>query len=181
MICVDIDELTPCLRDAESGALIDTEAIRIKRKSFLDHYNKKTGWHVDWSELLQDHEVYALVLRGTVRIQGMVALRLNKDQKAVYIAWMVASPENNPLIAEKKKYSGVGGHLFAIAINRSCELNCSGDVYGYAANYKLLKHYVEKLGATYLGLQHQFHFMIVDNAAKSIVEVYDYDNSRDEL
>lgn len=35
MIDVFIDELTPCLKDTETGELIQTEVIQIKRKSFL--------------------------------------------------------------------------------------------------------------------------------------------------
>ena len=35
MITVIIDELTPCLQDARTGEVVQTEVIRIKRKSFL--------------------------------------------------------------------------------------------------------------------------------------------------
>lgn len=44
---VIIDEITPCLRDNETGELVDTEVIRIKRPSFLQKYNKKNGWYVN--------------------------------------------------------------------------------------------------------------------------------------
>ena len=40
MICVDIDELTPCLVDNASGEIVETEIIRVRRKSFLSKYNK---------------------------------------------------------------------------------------------------------------------------------------------
>ena len=40
MLCVEIEELTPCLTDNESGEIVETEVIRIKRKSFLSKYNK---------------------------------------------------------------------------------------------------------------------------------------------
>ncbi len=43
------------------------------------------------------------------------------NAKAVYVTWMCSSPENNPRIAEDIKYKGVGGHLFAIAANKSIE------------------------------------------------------------
>lgn len=46
MLCVEIDELTPCLTDNESGEIVETEVIRVKRKSFLSKYNKATGWYV---------------------------------------------------------------------------------------------------------------------------------------
>lgn len=43
MINVIIDEFTPCLKDARTGELVQTEVIRIRRKSFLKKYNKKNG------------------------------------------------------------------------------------------------------------------------------------------
>jgi len=39
MLTVEIDELTPCLKDNMTGAIIETEVIRIKRISFLKNYN----------------------------------------------------------------------------------------------------------------------------------------------
>ena len=44
MIHIDIDLLTPCLKDLETGDMIETEVIRIKRKSFLQKFNRRTGW-----------------------------------------------------------------------------------------------------------------------------------------
>ena len=45
MITVFIDDLTPCLIDNTTGEIVETEVIQIKRKSFLDKYNSKTGWY----------------------------------------------------------------------------------------------------------------------------------------
>lgn len=45
MITVTIDELTPCLIENETGDIKETEVIQIKRKSFLEKYNDKTGWY----------------------------------------------------------------------------------------------------------------------------------------
>lgn len=39
-IDVWIDDLTPCLKDNSTGELVETEVIRIRRKSFLSKYNK---------------------------------------------------------------------------------------------------------------------------------------------
>lgn len=58
MICVDIDEITPCLKDSVTGEIIDTEVIRVRRKSFLQKYNKKNGWYVAWDSLVKDYEIY---------------------------------------------------------------------------------------------------------------------------
>lgn len=43
MVCVEIDDLVSCLLDNATGEIVETEVIRIKRKSFLSKYNKKTS------------------------------------------------------------------------------------------------------------------------------------------
>lgn len=35
MITFKVDELTPCLKDVETGDIVDTEVVRLRRKSFL--------------------------------------------------------------------------------------------------------------------------------------------------
>lgn len=47
MINVWIDDLTPCLKDYETGDFVATEVIRIRRKSFLSKFNKKNGWYTN--------------------------------------------------------------------------------------------------------------------------------------
>lgn len=61
-----------------------------------------------------------------------------KDYGAVYIAWMCTAPHNNKLIVETSKYLGVGGHLFAIAAQRSAEAGFGGAMTGFAANKELV-------------------------------------------
>lgn len=68
MIPFTIDELTACLKDTTTGDTVETEIIRIKRKSFLAKFNRNTGWYVNWSKFPQGVEVYALVIKGTVDI-----------------------------------------------------------------------------------------------------------------
>ena len=75
----------------------------------------------------------------------------------------------------KQKYSGVGGHLFAIAADKSIQWGYDGMMYGYAANEALLKHYVETLHAEFIGIAHQYHFIIDEAAAKRLLEVYHYE------
>ncbi len=43
MICFDVDELTPCLKDLSTGETVETEVIRIRRKSFLSKFNRTYG------------------------------------------------------------------------------------------------------------------------------------------
>ena len=40
MVHVWIDECTPCLKDAQTGEIVQTEVIRVVRKSFLKKYKE---------------------------------------------------------------------------------------------------------------------------------------------
>ena len=112
--------------EAENLIIVQTEVIRIKRKSFLKKYNEKNGWYVNWADLLDENEVYALVVEGSVDIQGLVAVAKNEDMQAVYICWMCANPQNNKEIVEQVKYVGVGGHLFASRQRNHAILDMAG-------------------------------------------------------
>ncbi len=181
MICVTIDCLTPCLQNVETGEIVETEVIRIKRKSFLQKFNKRNGWYTDWKALLETNEVYALVIKGTVDIQGLVAVENKADYKAAYISWAVAAPHNNPEISEVKKYDGVGGHLIAIAIDKSEQYGYNGDVTGFCRSERILQHFVNEHGAVAMRMLHEYQIGIFDEAAKRIREVYDYEWTDEEL
>lgn len=181
MICVTIDSLVPCLVDTSTGDTVETEVVRIRRKSFLQKFNSKNGWYVNWKELADNNEIYALVVKGSVDIQGLVAISDNAEIGAVYIAWAVASPSNNPEIITEKRYNGVGGHLLAIAIDRSEQLGHHGDVTGFCRTEKIMNHFVNEHGAVPIAGLHQYQIGIFDEAAKRIREVYDYEWTDDEL
>lgn len=175
MITVFIDELTPCLTDNISGEIVETEVIRIKRKSFLSKYNKGTGWYVNWSDLLEENEVYAIVVKGTVSIQGLVAVRLDDVMKSSFITWMVAAPYNNPEKCEVKRYNGVGGHLFAVAAQRSEESGFGCAISGFAANKELMEHYCKTFNAEAICMLHPYQIFIPEESGKKIREVYNYE------
>lgn len=181
MINVLIDEFTPCLKDARTGELVQTEVIRIKRKSFLKKYNKKNGWYTNWDKLADENEIYALVVEGSVDIQGLVAVTKNEDMNALYISWMCASPDNNKLITDDVKYQGIGGHLFAIAAQKSMDYGYDGYMYGFAANKELLEHYVDVFNGEVIAMLHPYQFAIGEESAKTIMEVYDYEWTDEEI
>lgn len=181
MINVIIDEFTSCLKDARTGELVQTEVIRIRRKSFLRKYNKKNGWYTNWESLADENEIYALVVEGSVDIQGLVALARNDDMQALYINWMCASPDNNKQIANEVKYLGVGGHLFAIAAQKSVYYGYNGYMYGFAANKELLEHYVKMFHGEVIAILHPYQFAIDERAAREIMEVYDYEWTDEEI
>lgn len=109
--------------------------------------------------LSKENEIFALVIKGTVDIQGLVGVSKEQSQDALYVTWMVASPDNNEELCGRgnKRYLGVGGHLFAIAIMKSVEYGYGGAVFGIN------------------------HFLVADQAAVRIVEEYTYEWSDDEL
>lgn len=94
---------------------------------------------------------------------------------------MCASPDNNKLLSEDVKYLGVGGHLFAIAAQKSLEYGFGGFMYGFAANQNLLQHYVEVFNGEIIAMLHPYQFAIDEENAKRIMEMYDYDWTDDEI
>ena len=97
MIIFKLDELVPCLKDMETGDIYDTEVIRIRRKSVLSHYNKRTGWYINWSKFPESTEVYALVLKGTNDIQGMIAIASELSLKHGYDGFLYAEAMDQEL------------------------------------------------------------------------------------
>ena len=83
MITFIVDEFTPCLKNVETGDLYDTEVAVVKRKSFLKQFNQKSGWYINWSKFSADTEIYALLLKGTNDIQGLIAVQYDDEAKAV--------------------------------------------------------------------------------------------------
>ena len=51
---------------------------------------------------------------------------------------MCVNSQNNKEIAEQVKYTGVGGHLFAIAAKKSCDFSYDGLLTEFAAFGALL-------------------------------------------
>lgn len=134
-----------------------------------------------WSKFGGETEIYALVLKGTVDIQGLIALTDDEQSNAVYINWACTSPENNVWRNGSKLYEGVGGHLLAIAINISEQRGHGGCVHAIAMDKEILQHYAEVFDAIVVGILHPFHFVIEEESAKKIQEVYKYEWSDDEL
>lgn len=175
MLTAWIDTMTPCLKDKRTGELVDTEVIRIKRASFLRKYNKKNGWYVNWNELLKENEIYALVIHGSVDIQGLLAVRPDETMASAFVTWMCASPENNPEFTREKKYEGIGGHLFAIAAQRSFDYGFQGAISGFAADRKLMNHYCSVFNAEPICMLHPYQIFISETDGAQIKEVYDYE------
>ncbi|MBO4609701.1 MAG: hypothetical protein J5696_07480 [Lachnospiraceae bacterium] len=184
MICVDVDELVPCLINNQSGDIVKTEVIKVFRKSFLSKFNSKNGWYVNWRELSKECEIYALVVEGSVDVQGMIAMNpiKSEDMNAGFIEWAVAAPWNNPELITQKRYNGVGGHLIAMASEWAERNGYFNVVTGFCRNADIMAHFISALGANqiYTGL-HPYHIVFEQSSAKKIREVYDYEWTDDEL
>ena len=50
-----------------------------------------------------------------------------------------------------------------------------GIVHGFALNKELLNHYIDVLGATYLGALHPYQFAFSRMASQKLLEVYPYE------
>ncbi|MBO4677805.1 MAG: hypothetical protein J5633_09700 [Oscillospiraceae bacterium] len=102
-------------------------------------------------------------------------MRNDRNAKAAYIHWACTAPHNNKHEFGSQRYSGVGGHLFAIAVDKSVQWGYGGTVFGFAANAELVKHYVEAFGAYHLGILHEYQIVIEGEASKKLLEVYSYE------
>lgn len=182
MITFCIEELTPCLKDTLTGDFVDTEVVRLKRKSFLSKFNKKTGWYVNWGCMPPDVEIYALVIKGTMDIQGLIGIKNDIDANAVYVHWACTAPHNNIWENGEQRYKGVGGHLLAVAAQKSVEWNHEGVFHADAMDQKILEHYVKEFGAWEMSLPgHTFHFVVEENASHKLMEVYTYEWTGEEV
>lgn len=175
--CIDIwvDEIVPCLKDSATGELKETVVFKIESRAYLKKFQESNGWHINWNEIPKNVEVYVLALKDDNSIQGLIAIRNDMDACAAYIHWACTAPHNNKHDFGVQKYTGVGGHLFAIAADMSQKWGYGGAMHGFAANAELLNHYIEMFHAEYLGMLHQYQFFINEQAATELLEVYHYE------
>ena len=162
---VKIDRFTPCLVDTSSGKIVDTQYSLATTEDL-----KIIGWNFNWSNSdLRNSEIYKLTLKGDNKIQGLVALNNFKKDNAVYVKLAESAPHN---IGKNKKYDGVGGHLFAIAIKKSMERGYGGFVFMDAKNIELVEHYRKTLGAVHIGGVHPYRMYIDEDNAQKILNYY---------
>lgn len=167
---IAIDELSPCLRKASTGEIVDTTVKTIKPTRA-----KFSGWEFDWTRPNRDgFTVYALYAKGDSRIQGMVSMKADPSAKAVKIDVVESAPHNNPHnpnnVSNAKEYLGVGGHLFAEAARQSKKIGYDGFVF-FQAKTNLIEHYQNELGAILINPRERI-MAIDETAAKALIERY---------
>ena len=137
-----LDEIVPCLKDTETGEIKETVVFKIESRSFLKKFNEKNGWGINWIDIPNNVEVFALALKENNEIQGLVGVKNDKN---------------------------------SIAADKSIQWGYEGAIHGFALNKKLLKHYIEILGAVFLGALHEYQFFVNEKAAKQLLETYTYE------
>ena len=118
---------------------------------------------------LEKTEIYKLRIAGDDNIQGLVALTDFKRDKAIYVNLAESAPHNMGI---GKKYSGVGGHLFAIAADISYEKGYGGFIFMDAKNTELVEHYSKTLGAVLLGRPHPYRMFVDEENAMKLLNTY---------
>ena len=160
--------MTPCLEKASTGALVTT-TYEIINKSELSSLK---DWLFNWNDaFLKDSQIYKVLADGDSRIQGLVAVKDEPDNRAIYVKIAESAPHNK---GESKEYLGTGGHLFAVAAMISFEQGYGGFVYMDAKNKRLVDHYIEILGASYVGGVHPYRISISEAAAKRLIDFYNF-------
>ena len=165
---IDIDELTPCLRRMSDGKIVNTTVFDVSptKEEFKD-------WEFDWTLPEKNGmTVRAIKADGDNRIQGMIALKADPANFAVYVDIAEAAPFNNPhnKLFVEKEFAGVGGHLFAEAVKQSYKHGYGGFVY-FKAKTNLIEHYERELGAVLINPKERI-MAIDERSARKLYERY---------
>ena len=167
-ISIEVDKFTPCLVDKATGTIVNTKYSVVTDEELK--CLKGNGWKFDWlHEELSEATIYKLTLDDDNVIQGLIALTDYSRDKALYINIAESAPHN---IGARKKYEGVGGHLFAIAAKESVDKGYGGFLFLDAKNIELVEYYKEKFGATLLGMPHPYRMFIDEENAQKLLKIY---------
>ena len=166
-IDVIIDKLTPCLVEVSTGKEVQTVFSLVTEKE-ITGLNKK-GWLFDWIDNeLNKTNIYKLMIKDDKTIQGLVSAEVVRG--AVYVHLAESAPHN---LGKNKKYEGVGGHLFAIAMRLSTAMGFGGYIFFDAKNQQLINHYTKSIGATrVLARIHPNRMEVLEDVAQSIINKY---------
>jgi len=162
-----IDKLTPCLIEVSTGNVLET-VFSIASEDDVSGLKKK-GWLFDWTdESLHKTNIYKLMIKDDYTIQGLVSAEVVRG--AVYVHLAESAPHNQP---PNKKYNGVGGHLFAIAMKLSLFNGFGGYIFMDAKNQELVDHYVDMLGARRVSTRYHLHRLeVTEEDAQKVIEKY---------
>jgi len=165
-ITIQIDKLTPCLIEKSTGKILNT-VFKLATDSDVKGLRKK-GWLFDWANLeVEDANIYKLLIENDDTIQGLVATKV--ETGSVYVPLVESAPHN---LGDDKKYVGVGGHLFAVAIKLSYKNDFGGFIHFDTKNMQLVEHYTRLLGAKHIGGFHEYRMIVDVDEAKKVIDEY---------
>jgi len=169
-----IDKLTPCLIEIATGKVLQTTFCLASNEDITGLTEK--GWLFDWlSDELKKTNIYKLLIEGDDTIQGLVSAEVVRG--AVYVHLVESAPHNRGV---DKRYEGVGGHLFAIAIKLSIVNGFDGYIFFEAKNMELVQHYSKMLGATRLPTRyHDYRMEVLEEQAHTIIDEYTLEGDLD--
>ena len=75
----------------------------------------------------------------------------------------------------------VSGNARKIGVTVIWWFTFGGAIYGYAANQKVLEHYMEKMKATHVGILHPYQFCVFEDEMQEIIKTYTYAYSGEEI
>lgn len=158
---IQIDKLTDCLVDRETGNVVDTEYMEritaIKKKEFAD-------WKFDWSTTQKNgYTIYELFIDDDDTVQGRISFKIEGGVADIDI--VESAPHN---YGHNGKYIGVGGHLFAIACQCSLEAGCDG-VVAFTSKSDLVEYYKRELKAVEVMPR---RLVIFEDAAEILLDKY---------
>ncbi len=137
-----IDKITDSLQAAKTGESFATDF----RRAIARDITKTKDWLFNWRRELSSNEVYKLFLKDSHReIQGLISIQDCGDH--IWVNLAEAAPHN---LGKAKRYIGVGGNLFAIAVKISFDRGYEGFV-AFEAKTELIAHYRRTLGAVQIG------------------------------
>lgn len=161
-----IDDFTPCLVEIATGEIHPTEFAPATR----DDIDNLEGWLFNWGyeNFNKRTNIYKITIKGDNVIQGLVATEIMRG--TVYVSLAESAPHNQ---VPNKKYEGVGGHLFAIAIKLSQHNGFGGHIHMDAKSMDLVKHYIDMLGAVFAPTNfHDYRMEVSEENAQKIVKIY---------
>lgn len=158
-IDIHIDGLTDCLIETDTGRILDTEYKKRTSKIKPSDYKK---WRFKWNQTQDSgYDIYELHIKNSNTVEGRISFAIDGGVAVVDI--VETAPHN---YGHNGKYTGVGGHLFAIACKESFEAGCDGFV-AFTAKSDLIEHYKETLGAKVLSGQRMY---IDEEAAQVLIK-----------
>jgi len=162
-----IDKLTPCLEEISTGKIFRTTFSIADEKEIIGLQDK--GWNFNWTDKeLSKSNIYKLQLKDDDVIQGLISAEVTRG--AVYVRLIESSPHN---LGADKKFNGVGGHLFAIAIKLSNAMGFNGYIFFETKNMSLVEHYTEKFGANLIPTRiHEYRMEINEVNAQKLLSNY---------